>query len=333
MTELKFDVLLHRFKGMFRVARARMGALRPGSAAYDRQIGMEVKHYRQLFGDEPGAKLMEPAPSAWDEALARTAQRVRTLTGREGDDHLLVLLNERPGIRMLSLGCGAGGVELYYARESPAAEITGIDINPHIIELGNHQAQAESLNVRFEQADLNTAVLPEAAFDIILCHASLHHLLEMDHVFAQMTRALRPGGHVAVTDVMARNGYRLWPETAKVANAIFRTLPKRFRLNHTGYRDARIDETLWAPDTRAEGMECMHSEEIVPLLRQHFRELVFVGSHAFARRFFDTMYGPNFDLGQPLDQALFDWIWQMDCHYLDTGVLRPETFFGVYRRE
>lgn len=51
-----------------------------------------------------------------------------------------------------------------------------------------------------------------------------------------------------------------------------------------------------------------------------------------SRRFFDTMYGPNFDLSAPIDRALFEWIWQLDCHYLQSGQLRPETFFGVYRR-
>jgi hypothetical protein len=33
----------------------------------------------------------------------------------------------------------------------------------------------------------------------------------------------------------------------------------------------------------------------------------------------------------PLDRAIFNWIWQLDMHYLAIGRLRPETFFGVYR--
>ncbi len=315
---------------MFRVARARMGALRPGSAAYDRQLAMELKHYRKVFGTGEGGKLMEPAPSAWDETLTRTAERIAAKSGRDMDAHVLALLREKPGGRMLSLGCGAGGVELYYARESPGAEIVGIDINPEILELGRKQAAKEDLAVRFERADLNTDALPEAAFDLVFCHASLHHLLNLERVMAQIRRTLRPGGRVIAIDVMARNGYRLWPETKRIANDLFRGLPAQFRLNHTGYRDARLDSAVWAPDTRAEGMECLRSEEIPGLLRASFQEEVFVGSHAFARRFFDTMYGPNYDLNRPLDRALFEWLWLLDCHYLDTGALKPETFFGIY---
>jgi SAM-dependent methyltransferase len=328
---LKADVLFHQFKGLFRVARARMGALRPGTAAYDRQMRMEVKHYRKVFGKGDDAKLMEPAPAVWDEVLARTSERIAAITGRDNDGHMLALLNERPGVRMLSLGCGAGGVELYYARESPGAEVLGLDVNPEIVALGNQRAAAEGLNVRFATADLNTGDLPaEGGFDLVFCHASLHHLIALERLMEQVRRAMRPGGRLVAIDVMARNGYLLWPDTKRVANEMFKTLPAEFRLNHTGYRDARLDSAIWAPDTRAEGMECMRSADIVPLLRRNFREEVFVGSHAFSRRFFDTMYGPNYDLRRPLDRAVFEWIWQMDCHYLDTGALEPETFFGIY---
>lgn len=309
-----------------------MGALRPGTSAYDRQMMMEVKHYRKVFGKDTDAKLMEPAPSAWDAVLARTSERIRAKTGLDNDEHILALLNERPGVRMLSLGCGAGGVELYYARESPHAEIVGLDVNPGIVALGNKQAAAEGLNARFGTADLNTGELPDdGGFDLVFCHASLHHLIELEHVCEQIRRVVRPGGRVVAIDVMARNGYRLWPDTKRVANEMFKTLPPRFRLNHTGYRDARLDSSIWAPDTRAEGMECMRSADIVPLLRRYFKEQTFVGSHAFARRFFDTMYGPNYDLEQPLDRAVFEWIWQMDCEYLDSGALQPETFFGIFK--
>lgn len=330
---MKTDVLLHQLKGAVRVARARFGALRPGSAAYDRQIEMESEHYSKVFSGDSDGKLMEPAPSAWDALLDRTSQRIAAITGRSPDEQMIEMLRQRPQAKMLSLGCGAGGLELYYAREVRVATITGLDINPEILKLGTAQAAAEGLGVSFEQADLNTARLPEAAYDAVLCHASLHHLLGLEHVFSEVKRTLRPDGRLVVIDVMARNGYRLWPKTKKIANEIFRTLPAPFRLNHTGYRDARYDESIWAPDTRAEGMECIRSEEIVPMLRERFREETFVGSHAFARRFFDTMYGPNYDLNRPLDRAIFEWLWELDCHYLGRGELEPETFFGVYARD
>jgi hypothetical protein len=42
------------------------------------------------------------------------------------------------------------------------------------------------------------------------------------------------------------------------------------------------------------------------------------------------MYGWNYDLTQPLDRSIFEWIWALDCHYLATGELQGENVFAIY---
>lgn len=39
---------------------------------------------------------------------------------------------------------------------------------------------------------------------------------------------------------------------------------------------------------------------------------------------------PNYNLERGLDRAILDWIWELDCDYLDTGGLKPETLLGIY---
>ena len=78
-------------------------------------------------------------------------------------------------------------------------------------------------------------------------------------------------------------------------------------------------------------MECARSEAILPAIAERFEALHYVPYFSLSRRFFDTMYGPSYDLTAPLDRAVFDWIWEMDVHHLATEKLRPETFFGMYR--
>ena len=44
--------------------------------------------------------------------------------------------------------------------------------------------------------------------------------------------------------------------------------------------------------------------------------------------------GNGWFVGHPIDvhyEYEFDWIWQLDLHYLAIKRLRPETFFGIYR--
>lgn len=313
------------------VFRGYSNYLRPGSRAYQRHLAQEVEQYEHVHSDTHDESLVEPAPPSWLDMQGRAARRVREATGDDMQGHVVTRLRARAGMRMLSLGSGPGGLELAFARDVPAAEIVCKDLNAGLLDRGRAQADAEGLAVTFEQADLNLIELPGAEFDLVFCHASLHHLLELEHVFEQIKRTLRPAGELIVIDVVTRHGYRMWPETRKVVDGIWKTLPPRYRVNHTAYHVKMEDRAIFEADTRSSGMECIRSEDILPLLAKEFETVAYVPYHSLCRRFFDTMYGPNYDLDRPLDRAILDWIWQLDCHYLDTGVLKPETFFGIYR--
>lgn len=309
---------------------------RIGSSAYQRHIDEELEHYLAKFsgqgeaGEQSRERLIEPAPPVWELTLARAADRIRERTGLDVLGHVVSRLNSLPGMKMLSLGSGPGGVELAIAREAPEAALTCVDINPDLLDMGRASAAAEGLNVAFEAADLNTIELPEARYDLVFCHASLHHVLALEHVLDQIRRTLRPGGELIAVDVVSLSGYRMRPATKRRAAEMWKTLPPKFRVNHTAHPKPRVDDRMWQADTRASGMECIRSGDLLPLLRERFEERAFVPYFAFARRFLDPMYGPNYDLSQPLDRSIADWIWQLDCHAIDSGELEPETFFGVY---
>lgn len=320
-----------RMRSLGAVFRGYSNYLKPGSRAYKRHVEQEVEQYEHVHADRHDESLLEPAPASWLDMQGRAARRIREATGDDMLGHVLTRLRARAGVRMLSLGSGPGGLELSFARDAPEARIVCMDLNAGLLERGRAQASSEGLAVRFEQADLNLIELPAAAFDLVFCHASLHHLLELEHVFGQIKRTLRPAGELIVIDIVTRHGYRMWPETRKVANAIWKTLPARYRVNHTSYHVETEDRVVFEADTRSVGMECIRSGDILPLLSEEFETVAYVPHHSLCRRFFDTMYGPNYDLDRPLDRSILDWIWELDCHYLDTGVLRPETFFGIYR--
>jgi SAM-dependent methyltransferase len=186
--------------------------------------------------------------------------------------------------------------------------------------------------MEFEQADLNTIDLPRLEFDIVWSHAALHHVVELERLGEQVDRSLRPDGVVLVVDVISANGYRMWPENRQVARSLFAALPPRFRLNHTAYNEPKLDAELWEADTSEHSMECIRSQDIVPVFERQFRTDAFVPYFSIVRRFLDTMYGPNYDLSATLDTALLNAIWELDIHHLRTGVLKPETYFAIYRR-
>jgi ubiquinone/menaquinone biosynthesis C-methylase UbiE len=306
--------------------------LKPGSRDYEGHLREEIDHYGRIFdSDEGKARLTQPVPEAWNEVERRAAEIVRASTGETPINHMLARMRTRPGFRVLSLGSGPGGVELSLADQCREAELLCLDVNPNLLELGRRRAEEKRLAVRFEEADLNGVELPANSFDLVFCHASLHHVLELERLAEQIRKTLRRGGELLTVDVITRNGYQMWPETRTVAAPLFRSLPERFRLNHTAYQTARVDDELW--ESGVEGMECIRSEDILRVLRGVFHESTFVPYFSLSRRFLDTMYGPNYDLARPLDRALLDYVWQLDRDFLEARRLPPETFFGIYRRE
>lgn len=310
---------------------------KPSGSEYERLAQEEIAHYSKIFLHDSGEAgrsaretLLQPVPPSWLEMEKRAAQLICERTSGDLNKHVMRRLEPGAGVRMLSLGSGPGGIELAFAREARDAKITCIDLNPDLVQLGRERANKEGLNVTFEVADLNVIQLSPAEYHMVFCHASLHHVLELERLAEQIKHTLRDGGEMITVDVCTRNGYLMWPETRTVVRDLFKTLPTRFRVNHTAYSRPKVDEEIWEMDTSASSMECIRAEDIIPVLSTTFQVRHFVPYFSISRRLVDTMYGPNYDLAEPLDAAILNWIWQLDRHYLDTGRLHPETFFGIY---
>lgn len=307
-----------------------------GSSEYQEHVQAEMEHYTRIFsasnpdGSSSTDTLTQWVPGVWGAVESLASQRVRERTGDDQIGHVVARMQALKNARVLSLGSGPGGIELDIARRARTGEIVCGDLNADLIGMGTERAAQERLPIRFQQMDLNTVQLEPEAYDIVFCHASLHHMIELDHIAQQIRRTLRPHGVLITVDVISRNGYLMWPETRRIVQAIWKSLPPRLRINHTAYGEIRTDDEIWETDTSESGMECIRSEEILPMLNEYFTEVVYVPYFSLCRRFFDTMYGPNYDLRFPLDAAFLNWIWQLDSHYLDAGILRPETFFGIY---
>src|SRR5262249_10300138 len=122
----------------------------------------------------------------------------------------------------------------------------------------------------------------------------------------------------------------MWPETKAIVANIWRTLPASYRVNHTAYAEQRVDAEMWDADTSAVGMECIRSEDVLPILERQFKPIHSLNALSLCMRFFHYMYGPNFDLGRPFDAAFFEWIWQLDNALIAERRLRGELHFGIY---
>lgn len=145
----------------------------------------------------------------WFEALAEVMGpsylRYSFTKGTEQEVTFLVdTLALRPGSTVLDVGCGPGRHSLAFARRGIVA--TGIDISQRFVDLATETAERENLPAAFTRTDARDLSTPDR-FDAVvsLCQGGFG-LLGRDEdgaadgdVLARMARAVKPGGHVALS--------------------------------------------------------------------------------------------------------------------------------------
>src|SRR3954463_4244026 len=121
------------------------------------------------------------------------------------------LLGERPGpfARSLEIGAGTGYFSLNLLQTGVVREATCTDISPGM--LATLERNAEQLNLAVETAACDAAELPfdDDSFDLVLGHAVLHHLPDLDRSFAEFRRVLAPGGTLFFAGEPSRHGDRI----------------------------------------------------------------------------------------------------------------------------
>lgn len=297
---------------------------------YDELVRQEREHYSSIPRTD---ELTEQAPPCWEYLERQTDKLIEKATGMSPRlGYVASLVNAKPSARILSLGTGPGAVEMELAKQLTCDyEIVCTDINEDILAMGRERAREQGLNLTFQQVDVNRIELEERSFDLVTAFASLHHFVELEHIFSQVNRALKPDGHFVTLDVVTQNRFVMWPETYEMVSRIWAILPDQFKIDHTGSA-----EPLFSPEPSNSptsfGFECVRSQDILPLLAEYLDPILYIPLYSISRRFLDTKYGPNFDMNVELDRAIVEFIWYLDCYLVEKKVLPPETMFAVLRK-
>jgi ubiquinone/menaquinone biosynthesis C-methylase UbiE len=120
-------------------------------------------------------------------------------------------LGRPPGhfARSLEIGAGTGYFSLNLLQEGVLGAAVATDISPGM--LATLQANAAGLGLEVETVVTDAEALPftDASFDLVLGHAVLHHLPDLDRAFGEFLRVLRPGGTLVFMGEPSRYGDRL----------------------------------------------------------------------------------------------------------------------------
>ncbi|HWH10625.1 MAG TPA: class I SAM-dependent methyltransferase, partial [Solirubrobacteraceae bacterium] len=120
----------------------------------------------------------------------------------------------------LEVGCGTGYFTLNLLQLSVIGRASATDISPGMLVQLQTNADRLGLNVETVAADAERLPFEDASFDLVLGHAVLHHLPDLDRAFGEFVRVLRPGGSLVFMGEPSRYGDRLARIPKRGAQAI-----------------------------------------------------------------------------------------------------------------
>jgi ubiquinone/menaquinone biosynthesis C-methylase UbiE len=117
-------------------------------------------------------------------------------------ERLVKAVNPRADARVLEVATGPGHVAMAFA--AVCREVVGLDLTAAPIEIANRARRERGLdNIRFEVGDAEHLPFADGEFDVAVCRFAVHHFAEPRAVMAEMVRACRAGGSVAIEDLIA----------------------------------------------------------------------------------------------------------------------------------
>jgi SAM-dependent methyltransferase len=152
-------------------------------------------------------------------------------------------LRDLPYDRALELGCGTGFFLLNLIQAGVARRGSVTDLSPGMVKVATRNGEALGLQIDGRVADAEGIPYDDDTFDLVVGHAVLHHIPDVEQSLREVVRVLRPGGRLvfAGEPTTVGNGY-----ARALSTLTWRVVTNATRLpGLTGWRrpQAELDES------------------------------------------------------------------------------------------
>jgi SAM-dependent methyltransferase len=157
----------------------------------------DPKRANILYHDWEAASYDEKWSISYDE---------RCVTYARERFELIAGMPAAPYGRALEIGSGTGFFLLNLMQAGVAERGSVTDISPGMVEVALRNAGSLGLAVEGRVADAETIPYPDATFDLVVGHAVLHHIPDVEQALREVLRVLKPGGRFVFAGEPTRYG-------------------------------------------------------------------------------------------------------------------------------
>jgi SAM-dependent methyltransferase len=212
--------------------------------------------------------------------LANLPKEVTDLSLGCGDPVTLAAL--LPGQVVLDLGSG-GGIDCFLAAErvGAAGRVIGVDMTPQMLERARrNKAKIGADNVEFRLGEIEHLPVADNSVDVVISNCVINLSTDKEQVFREIYRVLKPGGRLAVSDIVTNGDL---PEAVKndlvawagcVAGAVDIEVYKQ-AIEKAGLVDVAVKPVYFGPEMMREAESHIDLKDLAGIPPEKLQSAIF----------------------------------------------------------